>query len=324
MHRLSIVIPCRVVDERVEETLVSVLENRPRDCQVVVVTAVPYEDPYDLADEVCFVASDGQATPVQLVNRGFQEATADIVHVLMPGTRVVEGWTANVPEHFTIAEVAMVAPVVVESATDHRALCVGIGYRASGVRRVIGAGTRLAGRPLATSAVLGPSLVAGFYRRDVVAALGYFDERMEPACADIDMALAAHELGLVAVVEPTCRVLCERAAVRPLGGFRSSRHLERLYRRYARAGWWTTFCHSLVAAWDVVCCFPHPGLLARLVGRIVARLESGVALRQRQRLEDAAVELAQRTEPTPSIAIRGDFERPREKAIPSARRRRAA
>ena len=55
MPRLSIVIPVLGNVEGLEDTLVSVLENRPVDCQIVVVLNRPYDDPYDLKDEVCFV-----------------------------------------------------------------------------------------------------------------------------------------------------------------------------------------------------------------------------------------------------------------------------
>ena len=51
MSRLSIVIPVLGSLDGLEDTLVSVLENRPADCQIVVVLNQPYDDPYDLKDE---------------------------------------------------------------------------------------------------------------------------------------------------------------------------------------------------------------------------------------------------------------------------------
>ena len=49
--RLSIIIPHRN-DQLLEETILSVLENRPRDCEIIVAHDGSYCDPYQLVDEV--------------------------------------------------------------------------------------------------------------------------------------------------------------------------------------------------------------------------------------------------------------------------------
>ena len=54
--RLAIVISAIGSIESLEGTLVSVLENRPADCEILVVLNRPYSDPYDLQGEVRFVA----------------------------------------------------------------------------------------------------------------------------------------------------------------------------------------------------------------------------------------------------------------------------
>ena len=53
--RLSIVIPMTTGAGDLEDTLVSVLENRPDESEIVVVLARPYADPWNLRDEVRFV-----------------------------------------------------------------------------------------------------------------------------------------------------------------------------------------------------------------------------------------------------------------------------
>ena len=52
MPRLSIVIPCAQDAERFETTLASVLQNRPGDCELLLIQPRSYDDPYELADEV--------------------------------------------------------------------------------------------------------------------------------------------------------------------------------------------------------------------------------------------------------------------------------
>ena len=48
--------------EALESTLVSVLENRPRDCEVIVVSNRKYDDPYSLAGEVTFIEADRRSS----------------------------------------------------------------------------------------------------------------------------------------------------------------------------------------------------------------------------------------------------------------------
>jgi len=53
--RLSIVIPVLGDPRKLDDTLVSVLENRPAHCEILVVHNEPYDDPYQLSNEVCFI-----------------------------------------------------------------------------------------------------------------------------------------------------------------------------------------------------------------------------------------------------------------------------
>ena len=53
--RLSIVIPTPGDTAAMEETLVSVLEHRPDDCEIVVALGCDYADPWNIREEVRFV-----------------------------------------------------------------------------------------------------------------------------------------------------------------------------------------------------------------------------------------------------------------------------
>ena len=64
--RLSIVIPCLGGAADFDGTLVSVLQNRPADCEVLVLHTEPYDDPYGLRNEVRFMESRGSL--VDLLN----------------------------------------------------------------------------------------------------------------------------------------------------------------------------------------------------------------------------------------------------------------
>ena len=58
MPRLSIVIPVLGDPQQLDDTLLSVLENRPANCEILVVHNQPYHDPYNLSDEVRFVEAE--------------------------------------------------------------------------------------------------------------------------------------------------------------------------------------------------------------------------------------------------------------------------
>ena len=70
MARLSIVIPVLRQLDRLEDTLISVLENRPADCQIVVVLNEPYNDPYQLSGEVCFIQAAAGSSFADTLNLG--------------------------------------------------------------------------------------------------------------------------------------------------------------------------------------------------------------------------------------------------------------
>ena len=68
--RLSIVIPSVGDCNLLEDSLVSVLENRPADCEVLVVHNRPYDDPYNLAGEVRFVQANPRAGLAECLDMG--------------------------------------------------------------------------------------------------------------------------------------------------------------------------------------------------------------------------------------------------------------
>ena len=93
MPRLSIIIP--VVDRaaRWEDTLASVLQNRPAKSEILVCFNHAYDDPYFLRDEVRFIEAPADAGAVDCLNHALTVAQAPIVHLLQPGIEALEGWT---------------------------------------------------------------------------------------------------------------------------------------------------------------------------------------------------------------------------------------
>ena len=212
--RLSIVIPCVGPFGPLEETLASVLEHRPEDCEVLVPHTRPYANPYQLEGEVRFLhVADKRA--VQLVNRALEDASGDIIHLLAPGLEVVRGWTDPALPHFADPSVAAVSPLVRPLNQPGRIETLGVTYQRGGLRQDVGAHRPLPDYHDLKDDILGPSLSAGFYSREVLEAIGGLPLQLGDELADIDLALTIRDLELRAIFEPRAQVLTTADYVPP-------------------------------------------------------------------------------------------------------------
>lgn len=284
--RLSIVIPAFDA-AALEDTLVSVLENRPADSEVIVVLAVPYTDPWSIGDEVRFVQAPAAATMVDCVNVGVASGGAPIVHVLRSGWRATEGWAEAALDRFTDPHVAAVVPLTVAASDRGRVVAAGV-RRTIGGRSVVNAPSRRDQRldtftAASVAAPAAPALEAGFWRTAAVRESGF-----SKACGDrlaaADMAAAVACMGDTAVVEPTCQVVEGPAATRG-SWFTEGLHAERLFWRslaaeqpiaaiLAHMG--EVIRHSLAAA--------PTGTLPMLAGRVACLLQFGSCLSRAREL----------------------------------------
>ncbi|WP_417745480.1 hypothetical protein [Rosistilla oblonga] len=162
MPRLSIIIPLRSHSEDFETTLVSVLENRPDDCEVIVAHDGNYEDPFELAGEVCFAVGN-DCTLLNLVRAGSEIATSPIVHVLADGFQATSGWTDSIDETFADHDVACASPLVCDMDDHDLILAAGWTTNALRLRRPIAHGATAVGR-LEADRISGLFLAASFWR----------------------------------------------------------------------------------------------------------------------------------------------------------------
>jgi hypothetical protein len=282
--RLSIVIPCTGGAAEFDGTLVSVLQNRPVDCEVLVVHGEPYDDPYSLDSEVRFIRH-ASGSIVELINAGLEQTAADVVHVISCGLVAQEGWTEPALAHFADEEVAAVSPVVL-AADGQRVHAAGVRWAIGGKRKIVSdQRVLLPGAGRLRSRIVGPTLAAGFYRREVLAALGGFDSGLAEPLADVDAALAIRQLGQLHVCEPTSRLaLSEAHAERTNCGFTAGRSAERLFWRYAKSRGLAISlgAHALSIITDVLKQAPSLPALTSLLGRAAALCEIG-AVQQHQR-----------------------------------------
>ena len=278
--RLSIVIPA-VDAAALEDTLVSVLENRPADCEIIAVLAVPYADPWSIGDEVLFVQAPASATITDCVNVGIASSSAEIVHVLRAGWRATDGWADAALGRFVDPDVTAVVPVTVAASDRSRVVAAGV-RRTSGGRSVANVPTRRdqAVEMFTMASVAGPAtpaLEAGFWRAAAVPVSGF-----SKACGDrlaaADMAAAVACSGATVVVEPACQVV-EGPATKRGSWFTEGLHAERLFWRslageqpiaalLAHVG--EVIRHSVAAA--------PLGTLPMLAGRLACLMQFGSCL----------------------------------------------
>jgi hypothetical protein len=233
--RLSILIPALGTPEALETTLLSVLENRPHGCQIVVALGIDYTNPYELDDEVEFFPGAGSGW-VQCVNAGLTRCRADVVHILAAGTRALSGWTTPAVAHFSCRETGLVTPWVSDAAEE---------------------------------SALAPSGIAGYYRLRMLAELGGFSASVGDQYADLDLALRAAAAGWRTVNEPRSK-LHWRAPPPLVRSLRTGLEAERFFWRHlpVRGRAKTLAAHALGLAGEIVTSLWRPRNLLHLAGRL--------------------------------------------------------
>jgi hypothetical protein len=283
--RLSIVVPTPADVDAMEETLVSVLEHRPDDCEIVVVLGCEYADPWNIREEVRFVQAPAGSSLVGCVNLGVAASEGEVVHVLAAGWRATEGWTDLPMSHFEDDGVGAVVPLGVAAEDRERVVSAGVRYAVGGRRIDVAADTRwkqakaAACPPAGVAAPQGPVLENGFWRSDVLGMAGHgFATVCGDSTADADMAVTLARSGRRVVLEPHSRVVAsaKTSRVRPRS-FVAGLHAERLFwRSLAGASILPALVMHLVEVVRHAAVRAPLGTVPMLVGRAVALLQFGM------------------------------------------------
>jgi len=322
--RLSIVIPLLGDSGALERTLVSVLENRPPACEVIVVLNGEYADPYQLKDELLFVEAPRGAGLAQSARLGIQASAAPIVHVLASGVEVVERWTDAVMPHFADPAVAAVAPTVMDAQRRDRIVATAVRYRAGGGRALETDYRRTSSK----KAVVGPVGIAAFYRKAVLELV----EQALPATlgedvADVELALTLKHIGLRCVFEPQSQVYARLEQSQRSRGFRAALSAERLFWRSAPAVGWTAALasHPFVVLGELARSVPRPAAITQLTARLLGCCTIGSHARHHRRLNElkAHVEASLQEKAKPQLRI-DDAHRGRQASDASDNRLRRA
>ncbi|MCC9607409.1 hypothetical protein LOC68_12915 [Blastopirellula sp. JC732] len=265
--RLSIIIPALHDAALLEETMLSVLENRPAYADVVVVHTGFYTDPYELAGEVKFVEARSAISEVQCWMIGAAASSGEIVHLLSSGVVATAGWTDGVRTLFADPAVASVSPAL---RTGDEIASIGVAADSLGYRRFL---------PLAEGkSLVGPSRLAGFYRRTWLEPLLTAAAQLGDEAADLDIAYSLKAQGLLSRPTAASQLIVKEHALQPQRDFATAAAAERIRARHPQqfetSGYWNqVFAQAMKS-------LPNPkGAIGVLMGHLSgARGERPVVL----------------------------------------------
>ena len=283
MLRLSIIIPVPGRSEQLERTLISVLENRPRDCEVVVVHCGTYDDPYQLTDEVHFVELAADTGLLNCILAGIEFSQGEVIHLLACGMTVEENWVDGPLEHFVDPQCGAVSLLVLDEDDPGRVLSAGVSLGVAGTRRLRGAGRMpLSNRRLRR--IDGPVIEAAFYRRDAYNMVGGFSAAVGAGLADIDLALSIRAIRFKTCVAQDCCVYYRGESPAQRASFRQGLYAERLFLRHtALTGLvGSMLFHPVACGCQFLLGLPRGGAFAGLMGRLCG-VASFFAARHHQR-----------------------------------------
>ena len=268
MPRLAIIVSATGSIASLEGTLLSVLENRPADCEIIVALNQAYADPYDLKGEVRFVEQQGGAGPIARINRALAATRAPFVHLLASGCEVTEGWTEPALSRFGDRQIASVGPLVMDAANRDRIFAAGVGYRRGGARVLVGRGLTFVAAET-ESAVRGACGFAAFYRKAALDFVGGPSCQLGVRQADVDLALVFERAGFGFALEPRSRVFAAPEADAVEAAFARALHEERLFWRnlpsQGRAK--SLSAHAGLVALELLTSFARPRMLTQLLAR---------------------------------------------------------
>ena len=280
MNNLSIIITALRGSEPLEETLLSVLENRPDDSEIIVVHSGFYQDPYNLQEEVQFVAAPHARQEVDCLNLGATYASGEILHTLASGLSVQAGWTDAATRLFSDQRTFAVSPVIQEQNSQIQA--TGVSIDAAGMPAMQTESN--------SGKVAGPWHGAGFYQSDLLHMLGGFNSSFGGLFADVDLAAIAGELNLACQVAENAQVTLSGKLPSVATNFASASKSKRLQAKHAKLGQdVSTVSHWLSILQRSAGTLPSRGALTYVIGQLLA--SSTLHRQDRIDLESIAAEL---------------------------------
>lgn len=217
MPRLSLIVPFQCDSQALENTLVSVLELRSPDDELLIVHRGEYQDPYGLqGNEAKVLETPASTSLAEQLNIAVQNATGDVLQVVLPGTVLEPDWCVDALAAFDELDVDMIALGV--SASGANSLQYGFEADLIPQRRATGEASKIAG----------PLLAGTMIRRSAIECLGGWNTKIPGDLIDFELCLMAKLLGLQVGVVEGSSVTCDESRSMVLSHYELGRSIGQL------------------------------------------------------------------------------------------------
>lgn len=217
MPRLSLIVPFQCDSQALENTLVSVLELRSPDDELLVVHRGEYQDPYGLqGNEAKVLETPASSSLAEQLNIAVQNATGDVLQVVLPGAVLEHDWCIDALAAFDELDVDIIALGVSGSGTSS----LQYGFEADVIpqRRATGEASKIAG----------PLLAGTMIRRSAIQCLGGWNTKIPGDLIDFELCLMAKVLGLQIGVVEDSSVTCDESRSMVLSHYELGRSIGQL------------------------------------------------------------------------------------------------
>lgn len=189
--RLSLIVPFQCDSQALENTLLSVLEVRSPEDELIIVHRGEYQDPYGLGgDEATVVETPSASSLAQQLNLAIERTTADVIQVVLPGTVLEPDWCDDALAAFDQFDIDMIGLGITSANSSE----VHYGFESDVVPQ-----RRVSSDP---SKITAPLLAGTMVRRSAIGCLGGWNTQIPSDLIDFEMSLLVKILGLqVGVVE---------------------------------------------------------------------------------------------------------------------------
>lgn len=206
--RVSIIVPVGSDVTRFESTLISVLENQPAGCEIIVAHDGSYNDPFELCDEVQFTTAPSKSL-VDLVASGTAEARGRFVHVIGEGIQATNGWLDSGLENFEHFDAGCVAPVIRHTSSKN---IVAAGWHDTSDRLCNSACQGKASTNTAPKRV-GAYLQASFWRRELLRSVTSACQLQDTLAASYTYQHLIRKAGWKCELAKGCQLFCDDASL---------------------------------------------------------------------------------------------------------------
>ena len=222
MPRLSLIVPFQCDSQALENTLVSVLELRSPDDELLIVHRGEYQDPYGLqGNEAKVLETPASSSLAEQLNIAVQNATGDVLQVVLPGAVLEPDWCVDALAAFDELDVDMIALGVSGSGVSGLgASSLQYGFEADLIpqRRATGEASKIAG----------PLLAGTMIRRSAIQCLGGWNTKIPGDLIDFELCLMAKLLDLQVGVVEGSSVTCDESRSMVLSHYELGRSIGQL------------------------------------------------------------------------------------------------